>query len=185
MISARETILQAFRSALIAALSVDPGKVIPANDTGPRPTLPYLTVHVTTPGVVVGVDEEVDAVDAAGEPARRSVGQRTATVSVNAYGDGTEAWLECFVLSLTRTHVRAVWDSNGLAVDPFGAPRDLSTWLDTAFEARWLQEFRVQYQQAGPVETLTGLDDVSLTLTLDRHPADPDPMVVVDEELHP
>lgn len=56
--STAESILQAVRSWLMLANGLDDdAKVIPANDKGPRPPKPYITVLVTVADIPVGEDE--------------------------------------------------------------------------------------------------------------------------------
>lgn len=59
-----ENILQACREWLKASAKaggLTDSQVIPADDDGPRPPLPYLTVKLTTIDVSVGVDEDLPA----------------------------------------------------------------------------------------------------------------------------
>lgn len=64
MTTTAETILQACRAWLKAgakAGGLTDDQVIPADDDGPRPPIPYLTVKLTTLDLPVGVDEELPA----------------------------------------------------------------------------------------------------------------------------
>lgn len=157
-----ERILQAFRQALVDTLEIDPGKVIPANDHGPRPMLPYITVNVTVPGAVVGTDADVLGVDDNGSPIVRTVGARRASVSVQGFGREAGQWLEDFVLGLWRAKAAAAWNALGMAVHPIGQPSDMSRLVDTRIEARWLVEFEVQYRLASKPDVLIEAERVGI-----------------------
>jgi len=60
---------------------LDKADVIPADDKGVRPAIPYMTVKVTVLGTQVGTDEDLATVDG-GVPQMKHRGERTATVSV-------------------------------------------------------------------------------------------------------
>lgn len=156
-----ERILQAFRQALAACLGIDLDKVIPANDRGARPALPYITVHVTVPGAVVGTDADVLGVDDEGAPIVRTVGIRRASVSVQGFGRQAGDWLETFVLELERAPAAAVWREHQLTVDPIGQPADISQLVSTGIEARWLVEFEVQYRIASRPDVLVEAERVA------------------------
>lgn len=165
----REAVLQACREWLKAgavaptATPLTDAQVIPADDKGPRPPLPYLTVKVTTPGTVVGaVDEQLRAVDGgSGDPTVAVRGARRATVSVNAFGDLAAEWVSEATLALQRPSILAALTVAGITVDAFGGPVDLATVLDTEIEARVLREFEVLYSlTSDPEDVIEGLSVV-------------------------
>ena len=122
-------------------------QVILAERSKVRPPLPYLTVKVTVPGVVVGaIDERIDSTSGGGTPQVSIQGARRASVSVNAFGAGAVEWVSEAILALSRTLVRPIIDAAGLTIDPIGDGTNLSRVLDTGFEDRVLYEFEVQYK---------------------------------------
>lgn len=133
-------------------------QVILADKPGPRPTSAYLSVKVTVPAAVIGMqDERIDTLDG-GTPQVSIRGARRATVSVNAFGETAIEWLAMAVLGLPLPPIMAIVDAAGLTIDTFGDPIDLSLVLDTAFEARVLHEFEVQYRLDGaPVDAVEAL----------------------------
>lgn len=148
--AASETVLQAVRDWLQA--NADSGgaltdaQVIVAEPDAPRPAKPYLTVKVTTPGAVVGVDETISDLDGSSDPRRRANGIRRATVSVQGFGAGTEAWLERALLRLAFASVTEAFDTAGVnAPTTTGGVRDISELLGTAWEPRYALDIDVGY----------------------------------------
>lgn len=150
----RTAIETAVRAWLVAAGASggipDPdSSVIVADADAVRPPLPYLLVRVTAYDIPVHEDE--DLTDDADPPTWRARGNRTSTVSVNAYGAGAEAWLERAVLMLRAPSVLAQLGAAGLAVRPEGGLNNLSDLLDSHTEVRFQRDFAVDYVREGAV----------------------------------
>ena len=62
-------------------------QVIRADQDAPRPPKPYVAVKVTVGDIPVGVDEEIDSLDA-GTPTRTLRGERRGTLSIQGFGLG-------------------------------------------------------------------------------------------------
>jgi hypothetical protein len=121
--------------------------VVIADQDAARPPLPYLLVRVLVHDIPVGEDE--DLVDDADPPTWRARGQRTGTVSVNAFGVGAEAWLERAVIMLRSPSVAAILLAGGLTVRPEGGLNNLSGLLDERTQVRFHRDFFVDYAKVG------------------------------------
>jgi hypothetical protein len=231
--------------------------VIPANDKGPRPPLPYLTLRLTAADLVEGTDEDLPALgddvtvtDAGAEgtdyvltvngevvtytrtaaattvalvaadladaildavddvfaeadgavvtisartgtlatstvDARLSLaedetpvvgtgGIRSASLSVQGFGEEAAAWLERATLRLRTPAVRTLLDAAGLSVVASGGMTDLATFLDTSIEARVLREYVIAYAVRTDPVTVTPAETAAVALTLDRELGAPD-----------
>lgn len=159
-------------------------QVIPSDDKGPRPPLPYLTVKVTTHDTPEGVDEGRYIDNGPGDADWRAKGERRATVDVQAHdaaGTSTAAgWLEDAAIRLIRPDVQAVLNTAGLTVINQGTPLDVSSLLDTQIERRTLRAFDLRYTLRDsasavlPEAVIVEVDPV----TLERYDNHPDPLVV-------
>lgn len=170
-----ETILQAARAWHIAATGLDVGKVIPADDKGTRPALPYLTIRV---GVIAGVGSDERREHASG---RRIIAQKRATVTVQAFGkfgDGIEELLEAPSLALADLAIIAANDAAGLTIERIGPILDVPALLDTAIECRKSRDYAVTFKLAGTAVSPVALVNVGVTVTYtDTEGADPTPLV--------
>lgn len=118
-------------------------QVIPADDDGPRPDLPYLTVR-TEGGVQIGEAEVLP--DASGGDWRaRTRAWYRAPCSVNAYGAEAADWLAEFAIELQLPATVEYTEERSITVRPVGAMRNLSALLDTGFEPRYQQDFALDY----------------------------------------
>lgn len=184
--AASETVLQAVRAWLKADAdasgALTDAQVIVIRPDATRPPKPYLTVNVTTPGVVVGVDETILDLDGSSDPRRRVNGIRRASVSVQGFGAGTEAWLERAVMRLALRSVVETFNAAGVdAPQPTSGIRDISALQGTDYEPRFALDLDVGYglrtddsDAESPVELATIDSDTTLTgsapadLTIDQ-----------------
>jgi hypothetical protein len=118
-----------------------------ADQDGPRPPLPYLLVRVVVWDLPVGEDE--DLVDDSDPPTWRARGQRTSTVSINAFGGSAAGWLERANLMLRAPSILAQLDAAGLALRPQGGLNNLSALRDSGTEARFQRDYAVDYVRSG------------------------------------
>lgn len=170
-------VLQGVREWLKTAATLTNAQVIVADDIGPRPPLPYLTVKITTIDIGVGEDEDVAALDGDGNPTLTARGCRLASVSVQAFG-GTTAlgWLAAARLALRLPAMQAQLNGDGIVIVPTGAPRDLSRLIDTAIEARAVWDLQVRYGVTSAAEEQVAAETVQLTTTFEN---DADPLTAV------
>jgi hypothetical protein len=171
----RETILQAVRAWHVATTGLASDHVIPADDKGAKPSLPYLTVRVG-PVATIGRDEWRE--NAAG---RVIVGQRRATVTVQAYGlasDDIEDLLEFPTMALADRTVYEDLDDAGLTIVETPPTQTIPALLDTAIEARAARAYVVVFRLAGtPVDAVEFAEAVVDITYIDT---DPDATPLVD-----
>ena len=144
-------ILRAVRAWLKAAVSpaLTNDQVIPADDKGTRPALPYMTVKLTTLHQRMGEDERgVEVVDA-GEPGERVdltvTGARRAVLQLRGFGDAAGDWLAAAELALGDPQVVMSLANAGIGARSLGGIIDVAQLLDTKIEARWSQDYEITY----------------------------------------
>lgn len=181
----RETILQTFRDVFIAALSPTltdenciPADGSPFGDDNPRPSLPYITIKVTTAGIPVGTTEQLRG-ESGGLPTVKGRAHKTGLVTINGYGVDTSGWIEVFELRLVYDSVIRLFSDAGIAIiDRGGGTTDISALVDTQIEARFLREFEISYSVVDAVaETLVLAETAEVDLLLEDQENDPDPLV--------
>lgn len=119
-------------------------KVIVADQDGTRPPLPYLLVRTLTHDVPVGQDETI--VDDATPPQVYVRGQRYATVGVQAFGEEALGWLQRAMRHLSSPSIVARNRTAGVAIRAQGGITNLSRLRDSHTEARFSQDFRVDFE---------------------------------------
>ena len=184
----RDVIGEAIRQWFISALTPEvfdgtSTNIIFANDNGPRPALPYITVLVTVADIPKGTDERVSETNGSGNPTIRAKGDRFGTVSINAFGRDSSGWIEVATLRLEYDSIKDALTAAGLTVTTLGGGvTDLSTLLGDKIEPRYQRDFEFGYavidQEA---EELTLAANFETGLTLPDGPGDPDPLVVAIE----
>jgi hypothetical protein len=144
-------ILRAVRGWLKAAVSpaLTDKQVIPADDKGTRPALPYMTVKLTTLHQRMGEDERgVEIVDE-GLPGERVdltvTGARRGVLQLRGYGAAPGEWLAEAELALSDPQVLMDLGALGVAVRSLGGIIDVAQLLDTKIEARWSQDYEITY----------------------------------------
>lgn len=175
----RGDILQAVRGWLKDAASLTDAQVIPADDRGPRPALPYLTVKVTTADLQVGEDEARYGLDGA-VPTVTVHGTRRGTVSIQGFGAASEEWLATARLALRLPTTQVVLNAAGLTIVPMGAPRDISAMLDTGIAARFAWDLEVLYGVSSAAEQETEAAIATLTSVMDGNPSDMTTVTTID-----
>jgi hypothetical protein len=147
--------------------------VILAEQNGTRPPLPYVTVRVNTHRVPIGSDERWN--DDQDPPRAHVRGLRYSVVSVQAHGEGAEAWLDRAELLLSSPSILALTQTAGVAIQPQGGATNVSALLDSEIEARWAQDFRVDFVRETSeteVEGVVELAEVQHTDTWQGPPED-------------
>ena len=168
----REDLIQAVREVVQAATSITDAQIIPADDDGPRPALPYLTVSVASPGRVVS--RETLSSTSGGAPTYQQRVHVEGTCTITAYGRGGEEWLDTLALRMGREDVLAKCEAQGITLDPTGASAYSSIPRDTGREEVTAAEYAVLYQLTDTAEVLTELGVVEAAISLDRYTGDPD-----------
>ena len=183
-------IIRAVRGWLKAAVSpaLADAKVIPADDKGPRPALPYLTVKLTTLHQRMGEDERgVEIVDE-GLPGERVdltvTGARRGVLQVRGYGAEAGEWLAEAELALSDPQVLMGLAALNVGVRSLGGIIDVAALIDTKIEARWSQDYEITYQLRSRREALV-VEQLGVEGVLyDQAPDDPDvlPINIIIED---
>lgn len=168
----REDILQGVRTWLKSSESLTDAQVIPADDDGPRPPLPYVTVKVLMADEEIGEDELIEGLDGDSLPEVKVRGERRATVSVQGFGTAAQEWLSSALLKRRLPSIQNVLIGVGLTLNPLSSLRDISRLLDTAIEARVALDLDVTYRLESDTESETEALSVVSTLTFDGEPSD-------------
>jgi hypothetical protein len=152
----REELLQAIRGWLMAGTSLTDLQVIPADDKGPRPALPYVTVKVLAADIPIGRD------------AKRSI--EVVVVTVTGGAEGTEYELE--VNGETISHTRTADDTDATVATELAELADeidgVEAWAETA-AAEWVRGYRratVSIQAFGD-QAASWVEDAILALSTD------------------
>lgn len=167
----RESILQGVRTWLKAAATLTDAQVIPADDVGPRPAMPYLTVKVLSADLQVGEDDPWPHL-VLGVPKLTVRGNRSGSVSVQSFGAAAEEWLATARLSLRLPAIQEVLRAAGLTIVPDGAARDITAVRDTRAEPRFVWDLAIQYVVTSAAATETEATSVVLTEIIDSAPSD-------------
>lgn len=172
----REDLIQAVREVVMVAASLTDAKCIPADDNGPRPALPYLTVRVSSPGRQLA-HEGVGGISGA-SPTLTQRGWYEARCDLVAYGRGGEEWLDLLVLRLSRENVQAECATRGISIDVSGAAVSTAQARDTSIEEVAALELTVAYRVTDTAETLAELVTVEASISLDRYTGDPEAQAI-------
>lgn len=158
--------VMAYANPAGTALAAD--EAIFADQPFPRPDLPYLTINVIAPGATQGFDEEVDGLTA-GVPTKRGRGHRTATISIQGYGEATAEWLEELRLScataetVADTLEAAGWPRLGFFT--LAGIERLTELLDSSHEPRYGLDVTVHYTVTAAARTQVELATIAATVT--------------------
>lgn len=170
---------RAVRGWLMAAVSpaLTNDQVIPADDKGTRPDLPYMTIKLTALHQRVGEDEQgIEVVDE-GEPGERVeltvTGARRAVLQVRGFGEEPGDWLAAAELALSDPQVLMGLAALNVGVRSLGGLIDLAALIDTKIEARWSQDFELTYQLRSRREALVVAELGVEGLFYEQTPDDP------------
>jgi hypothetical protein len=126
-----EQILQAIRAWLMAVTALTDAQVIPSDDKGPRPALPYVTVKVLAADIPIGRD------------AKRSI--EVVVVTVTGGAEGTEYELE--VNGETISHTRTADDTDATVATELAELADeidgVEAWAAGATVRLWAETLTV------------------------------------------
>lgn len=174
--SIRERLIQGVRTFAKTATGLGDSAVLVAQQTMPRPALPYLTVEVVTPGVQVGEDELFYDLGGTGGTMREWVrGQRRATVQVSGYGTDAPELLEQVRLALGSPVTRATAETTyGISLAGVVSQQDLTALRETDYELAALLELAIHYQTESVPVASPEASRIDLLVTLDgvEPPAD-------------
>lgn len=144
-----DQILIAVRGWLLAATGLvetpEDRRIIPADDRGTRPNLPYITVRVMAQDTRTMHDERVQKTNAAGVLDENIIGHRRATVQLDAYGTTSDDLLVLSTLALKETRTQRYLFDKKIAITPASGITDLSELVDDVIEKRFTKDFYVDY----------------------------------------
>lgn len=144
------SLLNAVRTWLKAALSLTDDQVIPEDEPGPRPGLPYLSVKLLVQDNALGPDSTF-ATDA--DPPQWHVeGAREDTVSVHGWGRGSDDLLRNAVIRLQWPSVQEAMETVGANVIPIGSIQNASAYLDTDVEHHFVRDVWLRYRVTSDAE---------------------------------
>lgn len=166
--SIRSDLEDAIRNWLVMSgaqggITTPAAKVVFADQDAPRPAMPYLLIRLNAYDVMVGEDQHFVTDDTI--PLWVPQGQRTGSVSINAFGATAEAWLERAKLMLHAPSVLAASITDGITIRPVGGMNNLSYLLDDHTQVRFQHDFAVDYQRdasATEVEAVIELAEVDM-----------------------
>lgn len=111
----------------------------------PRPEPPYVTFGWNTLGQATGQTER-QVLDVGANTVVRHVGPRTATLSIQGYGEITSDWMEQFKLHLGDVQTTRILAEGALcSVYDSGTIQDITALLDTSRERRYSLDLEVAY----------------------------------------
>lgn len=166
MTATHESLLQAARAWVLLATSLPTGQVIPTDDEGTRPPLPYITVALSMFDLEQGHDEQVLSVEA-GKLKEAIRGDRRATLTLNAYGKrGADLLALCHV-SLRQRVVQDHLDKARITLTPVGQTQDISHLVDTAIEKRFVKDFYLDYAFISVAQAVPYLETFELEAEAD------------------
>lgn len=175
MTATRETVLQAARDvcqALATGTTLTDTQVIPADDPGSRPPVPYLTVKI--PSIVQqGTTERRDKWATGTTLARHHNGGFLASVSIQGFGTGTDEWMERIRLHLDSYAAQVIETASGVSFAYCTDVLDVAAMLDTSIEPRYSMDLFVSFDndstESVPVAStviVTTTGDIVTTQTL-------------------
>lgn len=167
---------RAVRGWLMAAVSpaLTNDQVIPADDKGTRPDLPYMTVKFTTLHQRMGEDEQgLEVVDEGERVELTITGARRAVLQVRGFGEEPGDWLAAAELALSDPQVLMGLAALNVGVRALGGLIDLAALIDTKIEARWSQDFELTYQLRSRREALVVAELGVEGLFYEQTPDDP------------
>lgn len=169
-----ESLLQDIMDWVELVTSLPHGRVIPVDDGGTRPALPYIDVKLMGLDNEIGSDETVYGVNSQDDLVAAVEGDREGTLTLNAYGrKGAELLAQC-TASLRFPIVKRFMRDRKLAIRSAGATQDLSQLVADEREKRYAHDYFVGYsirrEQAEPephvenVEADIELNDSNITV---------------------
>jgi len=140
-----------------------------------------VSTTVTDEAIVVAVDRGELAISTADPnldlvlddvPVVGVGGQRRATLEVQGFGTGSDAWLERMAARLPTPAILAIHDAAGLSVRPLGGMSDLAALIDTSIEPRFLREFEITYATRTEPEAQIAALTSTIDLVIERYDGD-------------
>ncbi len=146
--------------------TLDTDQVIPANDEGGRPGLPYATLFFEDHGRVSHHDEVVHSLDESDDPQYEIRGDRSGLVQIHVYGD-VSIWLENLTWSLKREDAQILNHAAGVTVlAPLSGIRSLPRQINANREPHYVLVFPYTYRVTSGTIPATSAIVTEMTATL-------------------
>lgn len=159
----------AVRGWLLEATGLDGSRIRPADDSGTRPDLPYITIQIILQGVEENEPEKIASLNADDEIVENISAQYSGTVQLDAYGRGGDELLTMAAMSLRLTKIRQYLAEQMISLQPEGGINDISILVDDDIEKRYTRDLAVHYSLVftDDIEGVTALDEVEFDLQTD------------------
>lgn len=162
-----DQILIPVRRWIIAATGLPRDQVIPADDPGTRPPLPYITIRLLTQGVPAGT----------AETRRQGTSENvfapyTGSLQLDAYGPGSASFLSLCDMSLALSKIQEIIRKGDLAIHGTGSINDLSALVDDKIESRHQKDFYIAYSvelSEPDTDAITPLEKVEADFDFSGH----------------
>lgn len=153
--------------ALFAWLQSESGlTVIKANQKGPRPARPYVSLNFINPSSEMGGDDQYTTDPSTGVVT--TAGPRSAQASVNIFGPDSVDMLAKVRDSLQRPDVIDAFDASGITILDTSNINDLTEQQETIYEERGQVDITLSFTVSSDVDMKT-IDIASLTGTIETH----------------
>ena len=140
-----DQILIAVRGWLLQATGLDGSSVRPADDSGTRPDLPYITIQTVLQGVEDGRPEKLPGLNGLDEIVENVRAELTGTVQLDAYGRGGDQLLTIATMRLQTTAIQQYLAGQMITLEPTGGINDLSILVDNEIEKRFSRDLTLHY----------------------------------------
>lgn len=140
-----EELIQGVRQWIYKATGLDRKRIIPADDPGERPKLPYIMVDLIQFDDQVGQDELEGGCDTLGRPTVVARGYRRATVTLQGYGVGSAQLITKAALRLNNPSILELMQTNNFSARPINPATDISELASNEIEKRFAKDFELQY----------------------------------------
>lgn len=134
--------------------------VIRANQKGPRPARPYVSLNFLNPSSRLGASVDQQWVNA--DKTVSTEGMRKAVASINIFGENAIDTLARVRDSLDRPDVVAKFDAAGVTHLDDGQINDLTELQETIYEERGQMDLTVAFVASGDVDVST-IEHVNLS----------------------
>lgn len=173
-----EDLMQAIRRWVMLSTSLPGERVIPADDPGTRPPMPYITVGFTTYDLELGTDEQRLSVSEDDELQVEVYGERQTSVSLNAYGrQGADLLALCHT-SLSQPLAQRLLDKECVTLRAATATQDISALVDERIEKRFVKDFFATYAIQSSAQAMPHVEEVELDGALNSQTHTPLPITL-------
>jgi len=155
---------------IVGVTGYSTAEVIPSDDTGPRPALPYITIGVLTYDTPIYLTDDVvlNFQDGALQESQR--GARRATLSIQGYGKASAPALEALARTLQLSSTAALLTT--MDVESISAVSRVPVPMTSDLEVRYGVSVTVVYSDATDAAEVPHAETIEVTQTYDGTPSD-------------